>query len=231
MNNKEALFERMNSWRHLPNYQLERRADLFFSLYLSAAVSQKLENSFSDFLIPEFPVHINTIYPQIPSDKSFKIDYVAISKDGKHIAFIELKTDSNSRRDNQDKYLLAANKVGIQALLKGIVRIFQATNSKRKYYYLLRMLEDAELIQIPCSFKEIMTRTNLTGINEAAQSIAITSREINTTILYVQPNGDSQNTISFEEFADIVDTFDDKLSQLFSNSLRQWAKRKPGEFQ
>ncbi|MHC4526174.1 MAG: hypothetical protein ACYSU8_11685 [Planctomycetota bacterium] len=37
-----TLFERMDGWRHLPNYQLERWADLLFSLYLPAAVEAKL---------------------------------------------------------------------------------------------------------------------------------------------------------------------------------------------
>ena len=29
------LFNNLDTWRHLPNYQLERRADIFFSLYLA----------------------------------------------------------------------------------------------------------------------------------------------------------------------------------------------------
>ena len=36
----DALFDRMDAW--LPNYQLERRADLFFSLYLAEALQAKL---------------------------------------------------------------------------------------------------------------------------------------------------------------------------------------------
>ena len=34
-NHVNILFERLENWRHLPNYQLERRTDIFFSLYLS----------------------------------------------------------------------------------------------------------------------------------------------------------------------------------------------------
>jgi len=30
----DTLFDRMDAWRHLPNYQLERRADIFFAMYL-----------------------------------------------------------------------------------------------------------------------------------------------------------------------------------------------------
>ena len=35
-----AIFDRMDSWRHLPGYQLERRADLLFSLYLPEALGK-----------------------------------------------------------------------------------------------------------------------------------------------------------------------------------------------
>ncbi len=38
----DTLFNRMDAWRHLPNYQLERRADLFFSLYLPEVLEAKL---------------------------------------------------------------------------------------------------------------------------------------------------------------------------------------------
>jgi len=56
-----TLFDRMDGWRHLPNYQLERRADLFFSLYLPAAVEAKLGFSVHPLMVPELPVRIGTI--------------------------------------------------------------------------------------------------------------------------------------------------------------------------
>ena len=31
----DTLFDRMDAWRHFPNYQLERRADVFFALVRS----------------------------------------------------------------------------------------------------------------------------------------------------------------------------------------------------
>ena len=34
MDRLEALFRNLDRWRHLPNYELERRADIFFSIYL-----------------------------------------------------------------------------------------------------------------------------------------------------------------------------------------------------
>ena len=103
-----VLFDRMDAWRHLPNYQLERRADLFFSLYLPKVLEEKLGFPVRERLIPEFPVRIGTIYPHIPINKSFKIDYVALSEDGSKAVLVELKTEGMSRRSSQDKYLLAS---------------------------------------------------------------------------------------------------------------------------
>ena len=101
------LFDRMDERRHLPNYQLERRADLLFSLYLPQALEAKLGFPVRADLVPEFPVRIGTIYPRIPINKSFKIDYLALSTSGDHAVFVELKTDGHSRRAKQDEYLAA----------------------------------------------------------------------------------------------------------------------------
>jgi len=30
----DKLFNQLDDWRHLPAYQLERRADIFFAIYL-----------------------------------------------------------------------------------------------------------------------------------------------------------------------------------------------------
>lgn len=47
----DTLFNRMDAWRHLPNYQLERRADLFFSLYLPEVLEAKLGFLVGDTII------------------------------------------------------------------------------------------------------------------------------------------------------------------------------------
>ena len=67
----DTLFSRMDAWRHFPNYQLERRADIFFALYLPEVLEAKLRFAVGPELAPEFPVRIGTIYPNIPIDKSY----------------------------------------------------------------------------------------------------------------------------------------------------------------
>jgi hypothetical protein len=78
----------MDACRHLPNYQLERRGDQFFSLYLPEVLEAKLGFPVGSTIIPEFPVRIGMIYPDIPIDKSYKIDYVALSADADKAIFV-----------------------------------------------------------------------------------------------------------------------------------------------
>lgn len=228
MKQANALFDRMDAWRHFPSYQLERRADLFFSLYLPEVLEAKLGLAVGNQIVPEFPVRIGTIYPDKPTNESYKIDYVALSADAKTAILVELKTDGKSRRDKQDKYLLASRKAGLSALLGGVLDIFKATTSKRKYFHLLEHLESMGLLRIPPRMKEIMSQPSLRGATKASRQIEITSQVTKTKIIYVQPNGNSRNVISFKEFHAVVQKHNDPISQRFAQSLLAWANTKPG---
>ena len=228
MNLVEQLFDRMDEWRHFPNYQLERRADLIFSLYLQQVLQSKTGVDINELFVPEFPVRIGSIYPNIPINKSYKIDYLAVSRAGDKAYLIELKTEGNSRRESQDKYLIASKKIGMTALLEGVLQIFHATQAKRKYYFLLKRLASMNLLEIPVEVDEIMQRESLRGINAAVDSIRITSKVASCEILYIQPNGEGDQIISFEEFANIIEQNDDLFAKRFSASLREWANVKAG---
>ncbi|MBE0536246.1 MAG: hypothetical protein IH624_11310 [Phycisphaerae bacterium] len=221
------LFDRMDSWRHLPNYQLERRADLFFSLYLTSALEAKLRIPISPVIIPEFPVRIGTIYPAIPIDKSCKIDYVCFSADLNTSIFVELKTEGSSRREAQDKYLAAAKKAGFANLLHGLLMIFRATTAKRKYYHLLKTIEQAGFLAIPRAVHKIVQSETLVGLTSAAEKIAVTRSPQQCMVIYVQPNvppdGQSSDIISFADFGSVVEKSSDPVSVRFAQSLQQWA--------
>jgi hypothetical protein len=225
----EILFDRMDSWRHLPNYQLERRADLFFSLYLPMALEAKLGISIHPIIVPEFPVRIGTIYPNIEIDKSYKIDYVCFSQDLKTAIFVELKTEGLSRREKQDKYLSTAQDVGFASLLDGLLKIFKATNAKRKYFCLLKVLSEIGFLKLPSKMEEIVKKDSLVGINAFADSIAISCEAKKPIVVYLQPNGQRDDVLTFEEFSRTVEKFDDELSRRFAKSLREWAAVQAGE--
>ena len=223
------VFDQMDAWRHFPNYQLERRADIFFSLYLPDVLESKLGFPVRSELAPEFPVRIGTIYPNIPIDKSYKIDYVALSVVGDKAVLVELKTEKHSRRPEQDKYLIAAQKIGIPGLIDGLLKIFRVTNAKRKYFYLLLHLERMGLLRIPTQLKDIMEGKALQGASGASKQIEVTAKYTDSMIVYVQPNGSGPNVITFREFAEVVQQHDDLISQRFAGSLREWAKIQAGE--
>lgn len=222
------LFDRMDEWRHFPNYQLERRADIFFSLYLPEVLEAKLGFPMRLEFAPEFPVRIGTIYPHIQTDKSYKIDYLALSATGTESVFVELKTEGASRRESQDKYLLASQRVGLPALLEGLCAIFRATNAKRKYFAMMLYLERMGLLQMPPDLTEIMAGQSLQGATAASAGIVITAPSTEPRIVYVQPNGDGPDIISFQEFADVVVRHPDAVSQRFATSMREWARVRSG---
>ncbi|MHB8136076.1 MAG: hypothetical protein ACYDH1_17850 [Anaerolineaceae bacterium] len=212
MNHINELFDNLDSWRHLPAYQLERRADIFFSIYMADIFFHHFGAPIAG-LIPEFPVRVGTIYENA-INKSFKIDYLARVKDSDRLFFVELKTDPGSRRDAQDQYLERAKQVGFDALLGGLRQIFQATNSKKKYMCLLEKIQDLGFIRLGHS-----------------GAFEIIPTEYDIEIVYIHPNNpyESDNVITFHEVAEIVKSHGDAFSLRFAESLLLWASTKAGE--
>ncbi|MEN9670537.1 MAG: hypothetical protein RL018_814 [Pseudomonadota bacterium] len=200
------LFDQLDDWRHLPAYQLERRADIFFSLYLPEVLfkTKSLGLAETPILIPEFPCRLETVHAT-GGNQSFKVDYLAIAKASNsqpaQSVFVELKTEMGSRNDKQDANLEAAQLKGMQALLKGISVIQDASKEKGKYQHLEGKLNNAA---------------------ECADEI---------TIVYVQPinSANKSNVITFDEFADVVEKHTDLLSLRFAKSLREWARYEAGK--
>lgn len=207
-----TLFDNMDKWRHLPAYQLERRADIFFSIYLSDILSDKL-NINVEGIIPEFPIRIGSINKDTSTNQSFKVDYLIKTKDINRIILIELKTDDSSRRDGQDEYLDKAQQAGFIKLLEGVADIYKATNSKKKYGHLLGSLQKMGFV----------TMEN--------NAIKVIPANYTMEIIYIQPNNHKQqpNIISFHEVAQIINRHNDELSTRFASSLRTWAELKAGD--
>lgn len=225
------IFGRLDTWRHLPSYQLERRADIFFSVYMREVLETNLGYQIRDEFVPEFPVRIGSIDPSKSSNESFKIDYLLLSADGTQPIFVELKTDNRSRRDEQDQYLLDAQQVGLGCLLDGLIDVFEATSAKRKYYHLFVQLERMGLLELPRHFCRIMESTNLRGATETARAISTFGDRCQPPIVrYVQPLAEEEGAISFAEFANIVGRHDDPVSRNFAQSLQEWAEVTAGNW-
>ena len=202
----DRIFDQLDDWRHLPAYQLERRADIFFAIYLQVIIKKKFSEDI-DFIVPEFPVRIGNIYRTkhlTNPNLSFKIDYVAVSNKSKKVFLIELKTDDSSRRDKQDWYLDSVKKNNIKNLVDGVLEICKATNSKKKYGNLLTLLS-----QIGWVDKSLTTNT---------------SNDYLIEVVYIQPNSDDSDKtiITFREIVDYLSDNKDELSRRFSQSLIEW---------
>ncbi len=228
MNIIAEIFQRMDKWRNLPKYALERRADIFFGVYLKSVLESKYNIQIKAEIIPEFPVHKASIYPNVQNNQSFNVDFVAFSEDSKKAFLIELKTDIGSRRDIQDDYLTAATKVGFTKLIQGLIEIFQATKKKRKYFHLFKMLEDADIIELPIQLQSRIFSKNMTGVNALIGEVKIVSPVMKNQVVYVQPTGDGENIISFNEFGSLIARYNDPITKRFVESLKTWSESKPG---
>ena len=207
------IFDNMDKWRHLPSYQLERRADAFFAVYMGTLLERKYDIEVEG-LVPEFPVRIGSIDPDSDSNQSFKIDYLAKAGGVDKVFFVELKTDPRSRRSEQDWYLERAQEVGMVNLLKGVWKIYRATSAKRKYRALFAELEILGFMQV-----------DEDGKYKPFQ------KKYEVQIVYVQPHnveGDA-NVLSFHEAADIIAQKGDPISTRFAKSLLLWAEQKAGD--
>jgi hypothetical protein len=202
----DDLFDKLDEWRFFPAYQLERRADIFFALYLKEIIKKKFNDEI-EFIIPEFPVRIGNLYKNKKLDNpnlSFKIDYVGICQSSKKVFLIELKTDDGSRRDKQDWYLEMTQKNNIVDLVYGILDIYKATNSKKKYDNLIEILSKAGWID----------KNSMTNISHDTEII----------IVYIQPNSNNsdKNIITFPDICDYLSEYEDELTLRFIKSLRKW---------
>lgn len=212
-----TLFDRLDAWRHLPAYQLERRADIFFSLYMKEVVENELGAQLLDAIIPEIPIK------QPNSDQSFKADYLLTSADHQRAILVELKTDPRSRRTEQNEYLSRAVSGGIEALIEGIRTIVLATSAYKKYYHLLRELESLGYLRLPDDLAAFIFPKSKPGLTKKLGEIRLGTHLPKLELVFVQPNGtDLDRAIDFETFARHVAKHEDALSQRFAESLLRW---------
>lgn len=108
MEKVEMIFELLDDWRHLPTYQLERRADIFFSLYLSEILQAYTGEEIHEFLIPEFPLHKKALDSGVASNRHYCADYLAFSRDMKRAFLVELKSEADSSSKKQNECLRQA---------------------------------------------------------------------------------------------------------------------------
>ena len=132
----------------MPAYALERRADVFFSVYLKGFLEKALGLILEDDP-PELPLKHGLVPSGRDSAQSVKVDFALFPKDRERVLFVELKTDPRSRRDRQDEDLLAAQQAGFHRVVEGIREIILHTAAYQKYFHLAWTLERLGFLRIP----------------------------------------------------------------------------------
>ncbi len=203
------LFNNLDTWRHLPNYQLERRADIFFSLYLAEVLHEQkfLELVGELSIIPEFPCRIGTVDCQSESNRSFKIDYLVTSETSRKACFVELKTDNGSVAHTQIVNMQKACAKSLGSLTSAISnQIMDNTNAGSKYSYLIEKTKKYE------EWKNVHPK--IVFIVPIAPPI---SSPLN------QVSKDQITILTFEDFIKAAEKHNTcAISQSFANSLRKW---------
>ena len=228
----QTIFRHLDRWRHLPAYQLERRADIFFSAYLKGMLEEFTGTELVEQIIPELPIKRDIIWPDKESYQSVKVDYALFSKDRSMAYLVELKTDASSRRDSQDDYLARARGAGLPCILEGIKAITLKTTAHQKYYHLLASLAELGLMSLPADLEDYLYPLPRPGLTERLRQVTVEVQDPGPTIevIYLQPQETiGVRCIDFETFAAYVDRFDDPVSREFSVALRRWAEVSAGE--
>lgn len=222
------LFDQLDIWRHLPAYQLERRADIFFSLYLPEVLQRKFGLDEPPVLIPEFPCHFGTVDPKRVKGKnqSFKIDYLALGEKKdvktqicKKVAyFVELKTDNKSFSDNQHGNMKMASQLPIKDLIVVLPEMQKNSNEKSKYACLIKKVE---------SFSDWNVKPTVVYVTPGPLTRQPKEGESKPEhIPFMSPSGAAMN----EEISvyEVVSAYKDAFSLRFAQSLESWATTAAG---
>jgi len=210
MNHTEAvemMLKNLDHWRHLPKYQLERRADVFFSLFIRQIVEQRV-GVLSRLIIPEFPLRHNKKLTD--TNHTVNVDYALFSEDCMYL--VELKTDPDSYSWSQHRYLMKAVNVDkFEGIIDGIRRVIANTSEVKKKKYNILVQELAK-----------------SGFVSATDLKISKLPEVKT--LYVGPRP-SDTTLAHEieeyriDLLDVVNTLEDSVDEaerLFAFYLRRW---------
>jgi hypothetical protein len=226
MNSLDTIFRHLDRWRHFPAYQLERRADIFFSIYLRGIIEEHTGVPLDDEIIPELPLKRDLIWPDLRTDKSVKVDYALFSRDRTKVFFVELKTDGSSRRAAQDDYLAVAKRLGFRPFVDGIRAILLSTSHQQKYFHLVASLVRLGYLTAPADLESFLYPEPRSGLTARLREIALAGPEATVEVIYVQPElAGAESCVDFATFASYVARFDDPISERFSAHLLSWRER------
>ncbi len=219
----DLVFHHLDGWRHFPNYQLERRADVFFSVYLKDVIEEFTGVALEREIVPEFPIKRDLIWPDLPTNKSVKVDYALFAQNRSRVFFVELKTDEASRRERQDAYLETAKRIGFRRIVTGVRTILLNTTSHQKYHHLAFALARLGYLSLPPDLKRHIFPVPDANLLAALEAVVVEPADPEIEVIYIQPNAtDGGRCIDFATFAQYVGRHSDPFSRRFAEHLVLW---------
>lgn len=213
----DNLFNLLDDWRHLPKYQLERRADIFFALYMKEIIEHAFPGAVIErkHIIPEFPLRKGVMNDQTPDDdRSTNVDYMVFDEKHRTVYLVELKTDENSAGPGQ-RALLAAAAEKMPELIKGILHIATKPllkQHKTKYEALRQKLEVLGLV------KQV-ERTYV----ECCEGLSVKPIYIKPSRTWKSAADGGITVIDFEQVIEAISANEDDIAVRFRQSLKVWS--------
>ena len=173
VNTIAEVFRKLDEWRDLPAYQLERRVDIFFGLLLPEFMRSKFCVT-DPTVIPEFPLN-KSIIGATNNDQSVKVDYAVFGKrDGANCVFlVELKTDIKSIDERQLTYMKCAERAGFRELLRGVKLSAERSREKRKYAHLIWKLNELNYLDVGSGFSNMIWESKRPGFAESYRRLCV----------------------------------------------------------
>ncbi len=121
------IFKMLIDNKAFPNYQAERRVDIFINFFAKRILDSFLQET-TTFVCPEFPLKLEN------NNRSTKLDYLYATPT--QPVFVELKTDTFSLKENQARNYLKCDWCKCVSDLSAI-ETNTSKNYKQKYKHLI----------------------------------------------------------------------------------------------
>ena len=230
---QKIMFDRLDLWRHYPKYQLERRVDILFSIYLKQIIQLKTRNyNLSDIIIPEFPI-IKKLYDINNNYDSYNVDFFLTDNSNQNVYFIELKTDMKSKREKQNDYLKQLQDFNFKdIIIRLIERCEVNTNERKKYAFLIKKLGQLGYLD---NYNHLLNtlKDEKRFYVRLLNKIIIKRYNPNINVYYIQPekNGNESDIIDYKYIVNNLKLEkSDKLSKKNKKSLEKWKVRPKNDF-
>lgn len=252
------ILRQLDEWRRLPAYQLERRVDVLFGMFLPTVIESEYGVSPSSCrVIPEFPLHKGKL-GMSTNKQSVNVDFAVFfeQRTEKRLCLVELKTDQQSISVPQIRTMGRAAEVGAKELLVGVLEAARVSPRPRKYAHLIWKLHEIKCIELPDAggFRRMrmdsgrpgllgekgrLGRLGAANVTEAWCHARVDLVEIVPFPLVKTERinalaGEGFCTITFGKLATIIRTareqpFGREFAELFASYLDRWAEVPAGK--